>query len=555
MDKRIKALFFLLVFLVPMLYVLANIRRTSGLFFPPDEFGYWENAASIVGFDWRDACFGQSYYAKGYSILLVPLLQVLNNPTDIYKGALVLNAFLFSAQGLFMFKITEEAFDGYPIYDKCIISFLCTFYPAHFVYISYTIAETLLYLLVTVIFYTLFRYEKTGMAKYAVLTFAFCVVMLLTHFRTIGIFVIVTGMIFAMKHFRNNRIDIKSLICIITVLAFIMTIVAFVISISGVRSGFDYIDDNLDRLAGIVSFQGIIALLMGVIGKLYYLAVSTFGLLFFYAKGVWRRRKESVAEVTFLIALIISIGISAVFFVGGKGIDYLVYGRYTEIFVPVILCRGLHELIEEGQDRIKPGVTCTVILVSEAVMLFVFAIGSGINSYMKDFIVGISWMFGRSMPTLNRFFALPAAVCILAIWTFIYILRVIPKSKAERILSCAVLAVFLFIGIFMSRICVYDYHDMDNSDEMLFEHANEKYDNGSKIVFLRSPWSNYVGHLQFYMYDRKLNYIEGLDPPAYTTESDAVIITYPNYEDPEQLTQRYDSVQKSAHFIMYFNEH
>lgn len=38
-------------------------------FFPQDEFGYWNNAARIIGLDWSQIADGQSSYAYGYSLV------------------------------------------------------------------------------------------------------------------------------------------------------------------------------------------------------------------------------------------------------------------------------------------------------------------------------------------------------------------------------------------------------------------------------------------------------------------------------------------------------
>ncbi len=528
-----------IVAIYSIIYFSINIFRTRGLFFPPDEFGYWENAASFLGIDWKGASFGQSYYAKGYSFLLLPICVLFQDPIKMYNAALFVNTILFFLQMLVLNELCIEL--GLKSDKKSYYWILLAgvFYPAHFVYMNYTMSESLLYVLLTIVFWMLAKYENKRTNRYACLTLLFCILLNITHFRTVGVTIAVVMVLLymgLMKYKRDTSLNV--------VLTLTFIVILYIFLLVFMQRDSVYLNDKIIRLRKVFTFPGLLSFFVGMIGKIYYVMVSTFGILFFYMRRLWRKRRESPAEIAIFISFIISIAVSSVFFVNGNGVDYLIYGRYTEIFVPIMVCLGLSELecMEKPSTYYLMG--CSLVVAMSSVVVFFYAVINGINMYMNDFIIGTTWMFGQNMPKLNILFAVPTLICVISFW--ILGLKKLPVA----ILT----AVFVVIGIYMSEICVYSYHDKDRSDVDMFDKVSQMYDRGHEVVFLRSPWSNYIGHLQFYMWDRKIKYIEGLDPEAYETGADDVVVTYPNYEEPDQLLARYDTREETSHFIVYYNK-
>ena len=550
-NNLYKYIFAAITVLAPIVYILANIGRTSGLFFPPDEIGYWENVARMRGFDWSGSTFMQSYYAKGYSVLLYPLTFIFKSPLMMYNGALFINAVLFGLGGLALYAYIKELSGNLSEFDTCLIALTATFYPAHFVYMNYTIAESLLYLLVTVVFCMLAKYEKYGKTVDALIAVVVCVAMVFTHFRTVGVAVAAGVMIFAVWQKNHGRtIPWRKIALAVGVLL----VISIVISISPIRSSYSYLDDKLDRLGRVFTLNGLISVIMGTMGKLFYICVATFGILCNCVKWIWQRRKTCYTGSTLLVSLLVSAVIASVFFVGGKGIDYLVYGRYTEIFAPLIICVGFCGIFETDKPDKKMGIICSALTAVLAIVLVVYAIICGINMYKRDFIIGLSWVFGRKMPLINELIGIPALICIVVMWAIILFMRSGAQIFKARIASAVIAGVFMFIGIYMSEVCVYHYHELDRADVELFDTVTDMYDTGRKVSFLRPPGVNYIGHLQFYMFERTIDYIDGPDPEAFSTGPTDIVITYDNYENRDMLSEKYDSMEESPHFVMYYNE-
>ena len=315
------------------------------------------------------------------------------------------------------------------------------FYPAHFVYMNYTIAETLICLLLTLIFYFLARYENTGRMIFAVMTCVFSLALMFTHFRTIGVAISTVLMVVAIRMKKSGK---EVSVRYVSVILLILVICVVAVAISPLRSGYKYLDDQLGRLQRLFTAEGLSDIIMGTIGKIFYVCVSTFGLFFLCVVRIWKRRKRCYGLVAFLISLTVSILISAVFFVGGKGIDYLVYGRYTEIFAPIIVCLGLCELRNmmiiqtdgigfdnacEDEKYTGYGIICSVIMAFAAILLVIYAAIREMNVYMNDFIIGLAWPFGRSNPKVNQLLGIPALLTTAVLWVIIWIAK---KRSAEN---------------------------------------------------------------------------------------------------------------------------
>lgn len=557
-----KKAYYLITFLVPLVYVLINFGRICGPFFPPDEFGYWNNVGRWLGLDWSGASFNQSFYAYGYSLLLYPFARFLNDPLSMYRGALIMNALLFFAQAAVLYSLVDElTWDDKDTDKKLSAPFMFAvclsgaFYPAHFVYMNYTICESLLYVLLPLSFLFLVRYEKSRRPQYAVLAVAVSVMLVFTHFRTIGVFItMIVAVIIVARRNKGERFEFRRLISVGVILA-VAAAGVVALSLTHFKTGFRYIDDQLVRLSSIISVHGILSFMMGIAGKFLYVIIASLGLLFLYLRWVKHNRK-SISQMAFAASLIISIIISAMFFVNTTWTDCLVYGRYTEIFLPVVVCLGMVELNYGGLSFDHAVKNSFITALISAVVLF-YAITNSVNIYMRDFIIGMTWMFGNKTPAINMLFAVPTIVCAVFIWLYYGLGRMQNRMVLKSFAPILVLMIFAYAGITMSEKCSYRLHDVDRSDLTMFEEVSEEYDKGRSILFIRCPWTNYVGHLQFFMFDRPMTYLEGDleggNGEAPPTAPDDMVITYPNYEHADQLKERYAHVEKTAHFVMYSN--
>ena len=119
-------------------------------------------------------------------------------------------------------------------------------------------------------------------------------------------------------------------------------------------AGNDY-GSQWDKLRMICSLKGIKQFLEGILGKIYYLGMASFGI--FYWALAWMAKeivclvkrlikKESIQVIQWiaLFLFLSAVGevlISSIFMYRSTLIDTLVYGRYSEFIMPVILLIGI----------------------------------------------------------------------------------------------------------------------------------------------------------------------------------------------------------------------
>lgn len=80
-----------LTFVVLFLLYCFNYKNINGLAIIYDEFGYWGNAATMAGYNWKALLAVTPFYSMGYSMTLVPLFKLgLDLPT-MYRIAILMN--------------------------------------------------------------------------------------------------------------------------------------------------------------------------------------------------------------------------------------------------------------------------------------------------------------------------------------------------------------------------------------------------------------------------------------------------------------------------------
>ena len=215
-----------IVAIMATIMLMHYLPKSYGIFFPQDEFGYWNNAAKIIGLDWSDVAFGQSRYAYGYSLLLVPILVLLkSNPLMLYKVAITLNVVLLVIYSGLLYQIVKKIFTNLTETQKSILTIICTFTPYVIGYVHYTIAEMLIHVLFVSLLNAIYDADKAGVTKIVIIKCSvICVAMLLVHYRTIGV-TFAFGVVLLVKYLKDVELKRMKLITLVTFsLALIATI-------------------------------------------------------------------------------------------------------------------------------------------------------------------------------------------------------------------------------------------------------------------------------------------------------------------------------------------
>lgn len=532
----------------------------NGPFFPPDEFGYWANAARFVGYDWSDVASRQSTYSMGYSILLIPLMLVFENPIVLYKSAVVLNGLLFIIHAILLEAVMRLLFPKQSTKRTCILCMIGACYSSLIVYMHYTIAEMLLFVLFLAFSASFLFFLKSERTKYLLLSILFGTSLVFTHMRTLGIlasFCIAMSMYLLRDRFSRDKLVKFTGLSILCMIGMVLGVIFCMKPqpLTGVQDA-NRLMNQLAKVYSLFHFENLLMLLTGFLGKLFYIGVATFGIGYLGMIKIVKILKNHNENhkfffwLYFLLALFLSLVINAVYFVNGYRIDQLIYGRYSELFMPILLCLGIMELLEAK----RPYRSMIIIFLAQygvAFLLDYFISGHEIMTYMRDFIIGASWMFGRQQPGLKWVFMMPVMIEFFISILIVLIIRCSQKQGHELLLG-TVAVLYIGIGVYMTSICVYDCHKADWSDLKLVNRIEEMQREGKELFFLDSMYSPYIGYVQFCLPDQRIQVTEGLSPEAFQTPEEDMVLTYPDYELPEQLS-RYELVEKSEHFCLYYN--
>lgn len=96
MSKKEKILM-LMVMLLIFLLTITQMDKSKNIHIVGDELGYWGIAAYFTGNNWSQLLnWMESYYSFGYSLVLVPLMIIFEQPEYMYQVAVLLNGGMIS---------------------------------------------------------------------------------------------------------------------------------------------------------------------------------------------------------------------------------------------------------------------------------------------------------------------------------------------------------------------------------------------------------------------------------------------------------------------------
>lgn len=560
-----------------------QLRNISGMTMYPDEFGYWANAAHWLGFDWSEVVSLQSYYSFGYSLLLWPFLACMKNPALMYQAAVLLNIIIIFFHAVVLYQVAKELReDGKnPQWLFCLMA-AC--YPSLLFYMQFTMTESLLNLLFIVSIWLLVKYGKTQRMQYGIFFMIMLVYSYFVHMRTVGILaagILILPVCVIQRNIKEKQ-QRRKLYAILT--GIILGGILLVLLGNGIKEGLqtnlyqntdpEFLKGNdysgqIGKMKALFQAEGVKNFFISCIGKIFYLGVSTLGTFYF---GIWHLIKHLRKRPIYLFilsAIVFTFGITAVYMLHGGRADTYLYGRYNEVFVPVVVYLGLHEM-ERNRFTGRIVLLITVLQGGMAVLLTCWMKGADPGNYQGYFTVGFSYVLQEKMPGISDYVVYPyiagsIITLLLALVTGLFI-------RKKKIL---VWYLVLFIGLFgytaVSAGGKYLYdHSMDTADDMeLVEAVKERIQKDDTVLFLLSESdAHYVDIIQFCLREHPLRVVdeeaEELGKYGIVCQTDFIekmkeenkadfIFTYKNGKKEELLKQLYANEKETYHFKCYFD--
>lgn len=552
-------------FLILLSVYMHGIGKLFGPIRFPDEFGYWSHGARLLGYDWNAVSGIHPYYSFGYGMLMAPLLKWCSNPVVLYRIAVSINFILMVWCYVILKKILGILFHAPVCPFMTLFSGLAVFYSSFMVYAQTTLPEILLVLLYLLLIVSVLMFFQKPSAYYMGAMAAISAGLYFVHMRTLGIG-IALWLVLVWEAIRNKEIR-----------AYVLTgaLAYGILIIAGVGYKNSYMDEiynvsggslaalndfsgQIEKLGKLTTVKGMADFICSLGGKLFYLGSATGGLFYWGIMSVYSmtacgiRHKMAAARFILLSALF-TLGIVSLFMIDTPRADGVIYGRYSEILLPILIGTGLTAMVHSpGLWKGSFGIICF-----QSVMMYLVnwkISSSGAYGIYRHSIPAVAYALEFSS---NRVFAFTKIVYLGGVFfglTMAGVLWIV--RRRERFLYLAFVWAVIQWGLGMD-VCSrmnYKYNRDNYQDIIIAEQIKDMAGEYERIVFLYSDGYGYVDLLQFCLKEIPVHVLkEQYGSIRAVTQQDIVVTSRWDIFSKE-LGQTYGMKRESAHFEVYYIE-
>ena len=549
-----------------------GIQKICGFTIYPDEFGYWASAAKAAGYDWTETASLGSYYSFGYGLLLLPILKCFGGGVTAYRAAIFLNMLLMCGSLFLIERILEELFPKIGQESASLLGGTAVLYPAWIFYMQTTMAEAVLFFMFILDVYLFLHFVKHQNLWYAValavsLAYGYCV-----HMRTAAVVIAcVLSLILWCALERGKKSGLAAGAAVLFAAGALALwlkerTIADTFALAGKETlaGNDY-GGQIGKLAMILTGAGLLQLFRDMVGKLYYLGLSSFGT--FYWGLVWcvrectalirnRFKGERTTPVQWtalflLLSVLGQITVSSIFMYRATVIDCLVYGRYNELLVPVIMAAGIMVMMR-SRHPLRGTVLIGTVLGIGTLFLIHEIKRRNMSGIRGCHIPGISYLLrGEDMD---------GGVFLLGAWMVGMILTVLVclcvqfcrRHENVRWLLFAILAIETAAGIQISYHYVYQISTSLFQNRIIAEKIEEEADDGTEIWYLEEGEQAVIGFLQMQFPDKTIH-VTSREKLADIDASRDMVITSVMTGQNDVLGEIFDRKLEASLFWLYYN--
>ncbi len=353
---------------------LINFRVVGKCYNPfvfNDEMGYWTHASVMAGYDWTGVSNGLAWYSYGYSFMLAPIMKLFSDPVDMYRAALILNIVmevLVYFMYIYIIRFLAPELKKIP---ASLISATAVLYTSYQHNAGIAFSETALLFVTTLTAFTLVRVLKKPSYLNLGCLGAVSAYLFMVHNRTIGIVASVVLVVFLAVIFKKIKLRHAAVFLGVLAMGFVADKLIrhhleSILWYSGKAGGNDS-ESILSKLRSSVSSTANFKRMMSLfVSQAFAAFVSTFGIALFALWAILRRMFENAAlsvkaaakhkkrqavrainsqffMLLFIFCAFISTWlISSVFMFEFQRIDHIVYTRYYDITIGLLIITGLY---------------------------------------------------------------------------------------------------------------------------------------------------------------------------------------------------------------------
>lgn len=556
--KKNSVLHILSVLLIGSLCLL-NFPKLNFIAVLNDEFGYWGNAVSIAGYDWKSLIAETPFYSLGYSLLLVPIVMLFSSPIVWYRLAILLNIGLLIASYFLLYYIGRKIFPDISKKITILVSLLTVIYPSNITYAQVAWSETLLYFLTICITACIVKLAEKFSYKWLLIMICLMIYSYFTHARCIG--TIVAGTIMVMIILLKQSKRIQAIVLTILLLSVGYLTIQFItdFQIANLWGNSEASNMNVLNVSGNVIgnyfarfIQNIRLFIESLGGKFLYLNIGT-GFVFLYttlvfgrtiASNVKKKRIGTNRDILIYWGVLISwimLGLSALQMMNWyERKDIIVYSRYMEHVLAPIIFVGLM-LASTHKKIIKMNALLSMVLVIIGLRSVYYRVDEA-KAYFNSICSPIIGAFYDNVDKIETAFITICVLCVIYMTIFLIMSFLKRESVKKIVLFFPFYIIWIIIGI-VSNTYMNDVREDLQENIVQIKCKLENFE----IYYLKDVehdlYSANPKYLQFLIPNQTIRVID--EKELWNLKDDCLILANPQ----DARIKEYDSASSSCSYI------
>ncbi len=535
-----------------------GITRIYGMSIYPDEFGYWASAASVLGWDWSQIASLGSYYSFGYSLILLPILKFSGDSVIAYKIAVTVNVVLLCVAFFLLMGMVRRLFPEVEKERGIFFAGITVLYPAWLYYMQTTLAEAMLIFMVILTAYLLLRLMEKPRVITGILLALAIVYTYTLHMRAVGV-VIACGLTILLWGILTPGTRKK--VCLFLVILSLALMATFVwkemiqqsvYSNSGkeVLNVNDY-GGQLNKLKVLFTTAGIKNFAVNMAGKFLYMGFASGGLVYWglgwcivqgkeLVQNIRRKDKGKAANwlgIYILLMAAAQLGICGIYTVGAKGPDWIIYGRYIELIIPVLSFFGVCMLNQSKHIFRGQGLILGIYSIMAGVCLFACK-DMGAGHIRGEHSALTSIFIGEGEVAPKVFFGKVWLAGIVVGGVITVLIWYSRQKKIRTWILMLIMVAEILTGIKISQLYVYSSNQNMRMDITMTNVLRERDDLGEQILFLKEGSDKWIGFLQMQLREQSIIVIEPAELEGLDTQN-TLILAYYNSKYLDKLEELY----------------
>lgn len=388
----LQGIFTVLIFVI----VILPIRNLDQILYTTDEFIYWGQAEKIIGNDWTQ--FFNAANSLCYSFIILPIIMLVKNQGIAFKILVLMNGIFLSCSYLVSLKVSKKLMQDSNDYFRTALCFCASCYPAFIINARRTIPNTLIVLLVWLILLNLFEILKKPTKKKIIVLalLATWVISLDAEFISLAIAIL----LFLVIMLKKRRLSIE-----IVLMYFIIFSALVVVSFKTEQIILDYLFDydNVSFLQKYKEMYGVFCenfknlgfkyLLYSLIGKVYYIGITTFLFVFFGLYHLIKKvaenfkKNDNVANDMFTFLIIefcLALLASSLINIKITDISSVINGKLLDIIIAPFIITSISQIIKISKMKTKFLVSIFMMFIFSFVVAYAYSITSNLSYTPMD---------------------------------------------------------------------------------------------------------------------------------------------------------------------------